>query len=350
MRHRRVLAIPLVACAVARAASAQVAPEPIAVEYEAPPDCPGRDAFFGEITARTPRARAARPGEKARVMRVTITKRGEAHAGRLVVEDETGASSPREVSATRCGEVVGALGLVAALAVDPRASSAPRPEPTATPETTPAEPPPTPGAPETKPAPAPPPPTPTGPPGPAPTPEGPPSARRARLAAGAGAEASAIAEAVLAFRVFGEIALATREGPPAPSLRLALARSLDVERSPAIGSATLRWTTGSLDLCPIGLAIGRTLAALPCAGLTVGVLDASGDGVDGAASRSRPWIAPDAHARLVWAPAPLFSVDLEGGAVFPLLRESFFFLPGVPVYEAPPVAALGRANVALHFP
>ncbi|HSO32145.1 MAG TPA: hypothetical protein VLT33_06510, partial [Labilithrix sp.] len=72
---------------IAGAARAQEAPEPLAVAYEAPPGCPTAAAFFREVAARTTRARAAQPGERARVMHVIITKRDDEHAGRFWIED-----------------------------------------------------------------------------------------------------------------------------------------------------------------------------------------------------------------------------------------------------------------------
>jgi len=53
--------------AIAGATRAQEAPEPLAVAYEAPEGCPTSEAFFREISARTTRARAAQPNERARV-------------------------------------------------------------------------------------------------------------------------------------------------------------------------------------------------------------------------------------------------------------------------------------------
>ncbi len=116
----------MVVLAIARAAHAQQeAPEPLAVAYEAPDGCPTSSAFFREVSARTTRARAAQPNERARVMHVVVTKRGEEHSGRLWIEDASTASTARSVSGKTCAEVVGALALIGALAVDPRASTAP---------------------------------------------------------------------------------------------------------------------------------------------------------------------------------------------------------------------------------
>jgi hypothetical protein len=163
-------------------------------------------------------------------------------------------------------------------------------------------------------------------------------------------EASAIADVVLAGRVFGELVLG--RGVLAPSVRVAVAQSLDVDRQPVIGHATLRWTTGGLDICPIRLALAAAPAidARPCAGLAVGILKAEGDAIGNPESRSRPWVAASVQGRLVWAIIRALAIEVEGGAEAPFVRESFFFEPTVPVYEAPPIAGFARAGVSVRFP
>lgn len=56
------------------------------------------------------------------------------------------------------------------------------------------------------------------------------------------------------------------------------------------------------------------------------------------------------HGRLVWALARAFAVELEGGGMMPFFRESFFFMPGIPVYEAPVIVGFGRFGVSVRFP
>lgn len=350
---------------IASAARAQPeAPEPLEIAYEAPEGCPSASAFFREITARTTRARAAQPGERARVMHVVVTKRGDDHAGRLWIDDASVSSSSRSVAGKTCGEVVGALALIGALAVDPRASTAPiaaasgadptRREPAA-PAVAAAE-------------------KATQPGDPAPGPEeprarerdvaAPSSARspssssspspsrslRGRLEVGVQAEVATYAGAVPSGRIFGDVSIGPREGLFAPAFRLSFARSLAVDEAASIGGATLRFTTGGLDVCPVRVVIAVPLAFRPCAGGSAGVLEASGTGVAGSVDRSRPWVAVSALGRLVWEPLSWLDVDLEVGGIAPLYRESFFFAPSVPVYEAPPVAFLTRAGVGVRFP
>jgi len=350
----------LAVLAVASVAGAQQEPpEPLAVAYEAPDGCPSSDAFFREITARTTRARVARPGERARVMHVVVTRRGEEHVGRLWIEDAKASSTARSVSGKTCGEVVGALALVGALAVDPRASTAPvvvaAPDgadvaggsgPASAEKAVP--PAPAREAAATKrdgesarerdqPA--------TSPPSTSPG-----SSRRSRVEVGAQAEMAVVAGVVPSGRIFGDLSVGPREGVFAPSVRLAFARSLEVDRSAAIGGATLRWTAATVDLCPVRLILARPLAFRPCAGAGAGVLEASGTGFAGAVSRSRPWVTLSALGRLVWEPLAWLDIDLEAGAIAPLFRESFFFAPSVAVYEAPVAAFLGRAGFGVRFP
>ena len=69
-----------------------------------------------------------------------------------------------------------------------------------------------------------------------------------------------------------------------------------------------------------------------------------------AQQRQRPWVAADMYVRLLWEPLRALVLDLELGGVLPFYRESFFFQPGVPIYEAPTVAAFGRIGAGVRFP
>ncbi|MBX3186526.1 MAG: hypothetical protein KF819_05905 [Labilithrix sp.] len=346
---KRVSAALSVAVAVALAApraGAQEEPEPFAVDYGAPRGCPDAAAFFGEVTARTPRARSAVGGESARVLRVRVEKRGQTHAGRLWIEEGAATSSARDVSGGSCGEVVGALGLVAALAVDPAASVAPRPAPEAAPTP----------APTTEPPPSPSPPNEpksldanepardrsTDPPARTPQKHEPP-----RWNVGAAAEVAALADAVVAVRIFGERDFGGRL--LAPSIRIAASRTLSVDRSASIGAATLAWTAGTIDLCPLRFDLASAVTARPCAGLTVGILVADGSGIPTPRSETRAWVSASAHVRLAWALSAVLALEIEGGALAPMLRESFFFDPNVLVYRAPAIAGFGRLGAGVSF-
>lgn len=297
----------------ARAADA----EPIALRYEAPLGCPDGATFFGEVSARTSRARASAAGEAARVLVVRIARRGASFRGELTIEDAQQRSSPRDVTGDSCAEVVSALGLVAALAVDPAASVAPRPPP-AEPE---------------KPAEE------------APASAAPPGAgTKVAGTLGAGAEASGRADLVVGLRVFGEIELG------GVALRLAAMRTFAVDRAATVGNVTLAWTTGAFELCPFRVDVAQDLALRPCGAFAAGVLQAEGTGVRDAHDETRPWADAGAHARLSWIPTRPLSLEVEGGATLALLRESFRFDPNVVAYQAPVIAGFVRLGAGVHFP
>ncbi len=343
--------------------------EPLAVAYQAPEDCPDASAFAAEIMARTSRARFVQTDQTARIMHVVITRTRSGYSGRLSMEDASSKASPREVSAATCADVASALGLIGALAVDPRASVAPRPLPSGGASRGPA-------APATEDAQTREPVRQDGkdrrsdasearPSAPAPPVE--PTGARAGprepgpLEAGLQGEVAFLAGAVVSGRLFAGVAL--RDGPKtrrgfafAPALRIAFGRSLLVERSAVVGGADLQWTVGSLDLCPVRLGLATGLGLRPCAEFGAGLLEAHGREVASAMERSRPWAALSAYARLLWEPlsrsppSPRLSVEAEVGAQAPLVRESFFFNPDVSVYEAPAAAFLARLGLGVRFP
>ncbi len=345
---------------LARADDADVV-EPIRIAYDAAsPTCPDDKAFFREIAARTNRSRlAASSGEKARVLHVAIVgASSSSFIGRLLIEDGGSWSSAREVRGVTCGEVVEALGLIAALAIDPRASTAPHAAASTAATSSPPSPPAS-SAPLPSTAPLPPPsPPPSSAPS-SPSSSAPPTAAAPRselaLSAGLGAEASFLADLVGSGRVFADLewrSSSKRVVRVDPSVRVAFARSLDVDRTPAVGTATLRWTVGSAAGCPVRLSFGDVITLHPCAEFTLGELDAEGGGVgvNGGASRGRPWASISTQGRAVWhVLGDRLRVELEAGGMTPLFRESFFFEPGVPIYEAPVFVGFGRLGLGVRI-
>ena len=98
--------------------------EPIRVRFEAPEGCPDEAAFLDQVRARTAKARVAAAGEKARTFSVRLTQEGRSIRGRLAIEESADPTGLREVTGERCAEVVSALALITALAVDPQALTA----------------------------------------------------------------------------------------------------------------------------------------------------------------------------------------------------------------------------------
>lgn len=325
--------------------------EPLTLRYEAPAMCPDSAAFFEQVRARTTRVRAPKDGESARTLVVRIAPVGRGFVGHLHFEDAGTTTSPRVFEMSSCAEVIEALGLSAALAVDPSASTAPADSlPASLP---PPSPPPPSSPPPPPPPPAPPPSTSVGPPiVAAPTPAERPTSRPldARFGAGIAVEAASLGTFIPSGRVFLEATM--REHAPvfAPSLRVFVTRSLDVDQSPHIGTASMRWTTGGIDACPIRVPFASTLAFRPCLEAAAGTIAAQVSGVDAAKNRSRAWVTVDIHGRLSWELARFVALDAEAGAVAPLVRETFFFLPSTDVYQADTIGVFGRAGATVRFP
>ncbi|HEY5958702.1 MAG TPA: hypothetical protein VIV60_19210, partial [Polyangiaceae bacterium] len=115
----------LVRCGAAIAVGATFATSAIAetfsLRYRATPGCPSDDALVAEVLTRTSDAsRAATQGR----FQFTVLLSSAANrdiTGTLTIRSPSGRTSKREFAGPRCDEVVSAMALVIALAVDPRA-------------------------------------------------------------------------------------------------------------------------------------------------------------------------------------------------------------------------------------
>ncbi len=131
MTARRAAAMALLATAIAAPSHAQSAPsgsppapsdaaptEPVELQYDVPANCPSRARFSEEVAALTPKAEFvdARPGIRRFAVAIAV-RRGQV-SGKLGIE-AGGEHSEREVSGKTCKEVVSALALATAIAVDP---------------------------------------------------------------------------------------------------------------------------------------------------------------------------------------------------------------------------------------
>jgi hypothetical protein len=346
----------VIAAVVLASGEAGAETRPLRVEYEAHEGCPVGDAFLDEVLARTSRARAAAPGEPALEVWVRIDRRDRRSTGRLVLW-KSGSARAREVEDGDCRDVVSALALITALALDPNAGARPRSVPHAAPA-------PPPSGPQT-PAPRPPPSAPPAPglstvplvpiptpwprhrpvePGPAPPP------RRSWVV---GAHVSAAFEVtprpllgggLSAERIWGGTAGASAR----LSLELASTGSFDI----GPGGVLFLRGVGRVEGCPF-LRPTRWLAVTACLGAEVGFL--RGEGL------RRGTIATVEEATVPWAGLGLLPrvaadlgdrgvLGLEGGPTFPLVRRSFVFeRPDFTIHDLPAVTWSARLGVGVRF-
>lgn len=123
----------LVAMGIDSPASA-IAPTPVTIDYTAPAGCSSLDSFYRGVRSRTDRVRLANPGEPGVQIRVRVLRAGRNVSGELWIGDQQEESETRHVDGISCNEVVEALSLTAALALDPSASLLSERNPRAEPE------------------------------------------------------------------------------------------------------------------------------------------------------------------------------------------------------------------------
>lgn len=347
--------------------------EPIRIQFRAPAGCPDAAAFTDQVRARTAKTRPAAPGERARTFSVSITREPRVSKGQLTIEDKQGDTAVREVSGQTCAEVVAALALISALAIDPDASTSPKALTSPAPPAPPPPPPPRAVAPPitgtgffpaspSLPVPS----VPSRPPTiddalwpplamPLPIwivpPEAPVDSSRWRAAVGAhvlgmGAIAPNL---VLGTTVFLDVS-DTGAGVLSPTARLSVLRASSEGIESEAGIASLYFTAARLEVCPVRLAIDPSFGVSPCALLDVGAL--RGSGSTGAASRAetRPWVAAGIGGRIQWALLELLLFEAEGGLFLPFVRDTFFFDPDLVIHEAPAVGGYLGAGAGIRFP
>lgn len=134
-----------------------------------------------------------------------------------------------------------------------------------------------------------------------------------------------------------------------PWIEGSAAFSLPATESGGGGRATLSWLTARGAIGVAGVSVGSGGFASLYAAFDGGAIFATGADAPTVDSRSRPWCAMGAGARLRWTLGRLL-VDASAGATVPLLRDDFVFVNGGTVYAVPAIAADGAIALGTHFP
>ncbi len=300
--------------------------ERIALAYSAPAECPGADTFHDEVRSRVSGDWEARPGETARRIAVTVTRRAERYVASIEFLNPQGEEVTRSVAGQKCDDVVNGIALVTALAIESRVDEAfEQSEPAPEPELNPA-----PATPAPAPKAAPAPPAPATPSRPAP-PKAHPAARPPRASQSRGGNtvhvrfgaASATSTGVGPDAAFGPSLFTTVE---LAGVRLGLSGDALWSGIVHTGGIPARFSrvTGRADGCPLALG-GRAFAFEPCAFMELGSLH--GEGVSTArlastAGGSSLWAAPGLLARFVAGIEPVVLILELDGAV-PLSNQRF---------------------------
>jgi hypothetical protein len=323
----------MVAAAASTALAQALEPESIRIDYAGPTDCPGADAFVERVRARTTRWRSAPEGTEARAFIVRVRTDDAFAHGELTIVERDARRRVRDLDARVCSDLVDALALMTALAIDPSASLGPVSPPPAS---------------SVPPAPT------TAFPRPisAEALRSPPGAvaapRRWSLSLGAGGDAATgvTPAPLVGGHVFVEARL---ERFLRPSLRAYGTRMETGVVDVGGGGARFGLTTGGLELCPLRLPAAAALGARPCVGFGAGQIEGAGIDVHNAQRAASLWLDTSLGILLEWAVVPAFSLGARVAAAAPLLRPTFEFEPSVYVYRVPPVVGSAAVEVGLHF-
>jgi hypothetical protein len=293
------------------------------VAYSAPPECPDRAEFLRQVELRLSKPAAQLKAHGEPRFSATMNQSGGAVQGTLVVIEPDGARSVRDVPGRSCTEVVAAMSLITALTLDPNASTAPLPKRSRPPR-----------------------PKPT-------TPPAPPTARSRGWQFGFGIDvgvATAVAPSA-APTLQPSVAFSDDAARiVAPAFRLSVMRSTGSTVQTRLGQAEFVWTAARLSVCPLKWPARSALELRPCAILDAGVLNGNGSKTNNPASAAARWLAPGLTLRLSYHPVAALSLELEGGATFPLQRDRFFFSPDVQAFHVPPAGVIGSVGVAAWLP
>jgi hypothetical protein len=298
-------------------------PTDVRLDYEAPAECPDRQAFVDQVTARTDLVHITEPATVR--WSVVLNAEGSRHVGKLRVVDAEGTESVRTIRAATCDEVVSAVALVAALSVDPDARS----EPKATPRRS---------------APVPEPRSAASPPAKSP----PAGWHRVHWGFGEHAQwqTGVVPGGGASLRLFAGIGW----GDGGPSFRLSAARTSPSIVPTAEGRGEISWWAARVELSPVAWIASRSLVVVPSAGIEAGALHAEGLDVDVTRATTRPWVSVEVGLRLEVPVYGAFRLECQGVALTPLVRDRFWIGRSTTVFRSPAVGAFGAIGVAVQFP
>lgn len=324
------LSLVMAAVAAAGAAEEDTGTKPVEVHFDGPEGCSGANAFFGSVRSRTDRVRRADADEPRTTVQVRLSREHGHVVGELRMSDDRGETDTRRVQGASCDEVVEALSLTAALALDPSARlfvppAAPSTDDAAT------------RTERDQPVPA------------AVTTTVPtPSASASRPAPGFELGAGLVGLAVLSGSFSPGIGVAARknlgrDGRFRPTLGLGLAYVRnDVLQSPQDAEVAL--AAMGATVCPLRWA-ASILTVQPCALVLAGWLSATGRQVTHVDTVDRSWLSAGLTVRTAAFLGRGFSLELEGGISAPLVKRRFFAtVPSNVVAETPtisPIVAIG---------
>jgi hypothetical protein len=324
------LATALLLVATARAESSV---QPFRVESRVPPTCAAAQTFGWQLVVRTRLLRPARGEEPALLFTVEVSDASDGVHGRLTIREPDGRATERELKGEDCPEVISALALVAAILIDPYASTVPLP----------------PNSPGVSSAPVAPPPS---IPLPAPSADFPTAPNRSwsvGLGAGASLQTTVAPDPILGF-VLKSAILPPRTEDFDPALYL----SLHFAQSPTLnklgGNAQLVWAFAKIAACPLRWP-SRTRAGLrPCLSFSGGALRGRGSNTSEAATKTVPWLAAGGLVAWELMIGKHALLGAQGGVDVPLFSARFYFGPDETAFRVRPIGLAADVHLGVRFP
>jgi hypothetical protein len=323
----------------ASVSAAQPVSEPVRFEYRAPAGCPDAEAFVNRVQARTARARLGAAEELARTFVVEVRADASGASAQLSFTDSRGAPVVRAVRGETCDEVVSAIALVTALAIEAGPTEANAPV-----ESTQTEP--------------------RSGVAPAPEPAAAPRKRALRkpepnvVVWSLGAETSVTTwlgpAPAPGVGVFGEVG--TYAGASARLTLLGTASSTLVENETLPGAyrrANFNALLARIEGCPVVAVVGWGFRVLPCVAIGLGAFRGAGEEASVTPPRSRTifWADLVPALRLDWTVADSLVFFGQAELGVPLVRHEFVFEgPPQPVFEVPAVGVGAAFGMAWRFP
>lgn len=307
------------ASGLARADGGQAA-ELTVLEVQSAPGCPAPTEVEAEIRWRAP---AARIGPDApRRLRIELARAPRGFVATMTFEDHGAAASPRQVRAPSCADVASAVALIAALTLDPDATTAPRA----------LAPPPLPVGPTLELPSLTPPPPPAARPGPAAVVAAASSRPRRRgLEVGVAGEARLAVGATPAWLLLGGIAVGVRPRDRRWSGSLGVAAG-----SVAASTDGVRTEHALMLGRAAGCAgVARMVEVRGCALADLGWHRVAASDVPRATTAHRLWLAVGARAELRYPARGGWYALLGAELVAPLTRDRFVITPATTVHQAP---------------
>ncbi len=286
--------------------------------YEAPRECADRDAFAEAV-----RARSSTQIPPRYALQVTIARGKKTFRGKLVARDEHGEAFVRDVEGRTCAEIVDALALALAMAIEVE-EDAPEEKVLAPLAEQPSEALPPPSAPPE-------------------ASHGPPKVLTASVGASGLAVGGYTPVIAAGGAVFGEL----MEYGLSARLSATFAQSNPVTRGEGDFQtrASFLWGAGIVDLC--GAFVQRQrLSAWGCGRFEVGALQSSSS-ITGETLDSHAWLAVGLTARGRYIVAEPFFLELSPWASAPFVAEHYIFRTVTQVHDVPIV--VGGASLSAGF-